>query len=66
MAALKRVAANTEARLRDKNGHPNFGLNFYILDKKGRHAAVAFSGRSRYAVCDEKGPRFEECEPLYG
>ena len=66
LAALKRVAANTvEKRLLNAQGHPSFGLNFYILDAKGRHAGVHFTGGSRYAVCDESGPHFEESTPLY-
>ncbi|HLK16370.1 MAG TPA: N(4)-(beta-N-acetylglucosaminyl)-L-asparaginase, partial [Fimbriimonadaceae bacterium] len=65
LAALKRVAANTERRLQNDQHQPNFGLNFYVLDKQGRHAGVCFSGRGRYAVCDEKGPRFEECATLF-
>ena len=66
LAALKRVASNTvEKRLRNAQGHPNFGLNFYILDAKGRHAGVHFSGGSRYAVCDENGPHFAESTPLF-
>ncbi len=65
MAALRRVSKNTEKRLQNDHGQPGFGLNFYILDKQGRHAGVCFSGRGRYAVCDEKGPRFEECATLY-
>ncbi|HJP83058.1 MAG TPA: N(4)-(beta-N-acetylglucosaminyl)-L-asparaginase [Fimbriimonadaceae bacterium] len=64
--ALRRVAANTvEKRLLNDRGRPNFGLNFYALDAKGRYAGVTMSGRARFAVCDEKGPRFEDCEPLY-
>ncbi len=65
LAALKRVAENTEKRLQNNRRQPGFGLNFYILDKQGRHAGVCFSGHSRYAVCDEGGPRFEECRTLY-
>ncbi|MHB8637173.1 MAG: N(4)-(beta-N-acetylglucosaminyl)-L-asparaginase [Fimbriimonadaceae bacterium] len=64
-AALKRVAANTEKRLLNDRNQPNFGLNFYILDKRGRHAGVGFSGRASYAVCDAGGPRFVECKTLY-
>lgn len=65
LAALKRVAANTvEPRLLNERGRPNFGLNFYILDKQGRHAGVAFAP-SNYAVCDGNGPRTENSEPLY-
>ena len=66
LTALKRVASNTiEKRLRNDAGHPNFGLNFYILDAKGRHAGVHMTGRSGYSVCDENGPRNEESTPLY-
>lgn len=67
MEALKRVASNTkEKRLLNEQGRPSFGLNFYVLDNKGRHAGVAMQGRSRYAVCDEGGPRLADCEPLFG
>lgn len=66
LVALKRVAANTvEKRLLNDKGRPNFGLNFYVLDAKGRHAGVHMAGGSRYAVCDEAGPRFEESTPLF-
>lgn len=65
MTALKRVASQTiEKRLLNDAGRPNFGLNFYILDKTGRFAGVSFT-RSRFAVCDENGPRHEDSEPLY-
>lgn len=66
LAALKRVASNTvEKRLRTDQSRPNFGLNFYVLDAKGRHAGVHMVGKSSYAVCDENGPRFEASTPLF-
>lgn len=65
LAALKRVAEQSESRLLDSKGRPNFGLNFYVLDKQGRHASVGFTGHFRYAVCDENGPRFEDGVGLY-
>ncbi|MBC8063202.1 MAG: N(4)-(beta-N-acetylglucosaminyl)-L-asparaginase [Chlorobia bacterium] len=66
MEALKRVAANTvEKRLLNERGRPAFGLNFYVLDAKGRHAGVAMQGGAKYAVCDENGPRLENCEALF-
>lgn len=66
LEALKRVVSNTkEKRLLGPGGRPNFGLNFYVLDKQGRYAGVCMSGRSQFAVCDEKGPRLEACEPLF-
>ena len=36
MEVLRRVAKTTEPRLRDKDGHPDFGLSFYLLAKIGR------------------------------
>ena len=66
LVALKRVASNTvEKRLLNDKGRPAFGLNFYVLDAKGRHAGVHFSGGSRYAVCDESGPHFADSTPLF-
>jgi N4-(beta-N-acetylglucosaminyl)-L-asparaginase len=65
MTALKRIQANTvAARLRNPKGLPNFGINFYMLNKKGEYAGVGMYGPGRYAVCDDKGPRFENIEAL--
>jgi N4-(beta-N-acetylglucosaminyl)-L-asparaginase len=65
MAALKRVAANTvEKRLRNDRGQPNFGLNFYVLNRKGEHAGVSMYP-SKYAVCTENGPQTLPTEALY-
>ncbi len=66
MTALKRVAANTEKRLRNEKGNPGFGLQFYVLDAKGRHAGVTMQGAATYAVCDENGARHDPCEALFG
>jgi len=66
LTALKRVASNTvEKRLLNEQGHPNFGLQFYILDKQGRHAGVTMSGRAGYAACDDHGISRFDCEALY-
>jgi len=68
MAALKRIqSATIEKRLLNSRGLPNFGINFYILSKKGEFAGVTMynaAGAATYAVCDEKGPRLEKLEPL--
>jgi len=69
LEALKRIKANTiEKRLLNSRGEPNFNINFYMLDKKGQYAGVAMYAPpprgQRFAVCDEKGPRLENCEPL--
>lgn len=62
MTALKRVKHNTvEKRLRTEKGDPNFGLNFYVLDAKGRYAGVSMMP-STFAVCDERGPRIEKTD----
>jgi N4-(beta-N-acetylglucosaminyl)-L-asparaginase len=78
--ALKRVRSNTvERRLRRANGDPNFSLTFYVLNARGEHAGVSMYGEDedyrgwagntdrgfmKYAVCDAKGPRTVQCEPL--
>jgi N4-(beta-N-acetylglucosaminyl)-L-asparaginase len=69
LEALRRIKANTiEKRLLNSRGEPNFNINFYMLNKKGEYAGVAMYAPSapaqRFAVCDEKGPRLEACEPL--
>ena len=70
MEALRRIKANQiEKRLLNDRGEPNFNVNFYIVDAKGNYAGVAMYGMSktgkvRFAVCDETGPRLEDCEPL--
>jgi N4-(beta-N-acetylglucosaminyl)-L-asparaginase len=65
MTALKRIQANTvEKRLLNARGLPNFGISFYMLNKKGEYAGVTMYGPAQFAVCDEKGPRLEQLEPL--
>ncbi len=65
MDALRRVQKSTvEKRLLDDRGLPSFGLNFYVLNRKGEHAGLSMYSGARYAVCDEAGPRLEACEGL--
>jgi N4-(beta-N-acetylglucosaminyl)-L-asparaginase len=68
MEALKRIKANTVPRLLNKRGEPSFGINFYIVNRKGEYAGVTMyspeRNRARFAVCDEKGGRLEMSEPL--
>ena len=68
LEACRRIKANTIApRLLNKRGEPNFNVNFYVLNKRGEYAGVALYSPgqgSRFAVCDEKGPRLETIEPL--
>ncbi|MEX1127187.1 MAG: N(4)-(beta-N-acetylglucosaminyl)-L-asparaginase [Vicinamibacterales bacterium] len=68
MEALKRIKANTVPRLLNARGEPSFGINFYIINRKGEYAGVTMyspeRNRARFAVCDEKGARLEMSEPL--
>ncbi len=67
MTALARIRANTvDSRLLNEDGNPNFDVNFYVVDKQGRHAGVRFySGDNRnYAVCTENGAELVPIEGL--
>ena len=64
MEALRRIQKNTvEKRLLNARGLPNFGINFYVVNKKGEYAGVSMYQAS-YAVCTENGPQTLPCEPL--
>lgn len=65
LKVVERVIATTEKRLLDDHGRPKFDLNFYAVAKDGRYAGVACYEGSTFAVCDEKGPRVENCAYLF-
>ncbi|UCC48681.1 MAG: N(4)-(beta-N-acetylglucosaminyl)-L-asparaginase [Gemmatimonadota bacterium] len=61
LEALRRIVRFTvEKRLLDEDGHPNFNVNFYAVNKRGEHGAAAIWSGSRYAVYDSKGNRLED------
>ena len=63
--ACRRIKANTiEKRLLNSRGHPNFNVNFYILNAKGEYAGVALYPNSNFAVCTDDGPKTLPSEPL--
>jgi N4-(beta-N-acetylglucosaminyl)-L-asparaginase len=64
LATLKRVVAQTPARLLNAQGRPTFGLQFYAVNKKGEYGGAGFTA-NRYAVADEKGARHEDLATLY-
>ncbi|HKO16677.1 MAG TPA: N(4)-(beta-N-acetylglucosaminyl)-L-asparaginase [Gemmatimonadaceae bacterium] len=65
LEVMRRVIAMTESRLLDPRGHPYFDLTYYAVSKDGRYAgACAYEG-TRFAVCDAKGARLEDCAYLY-
>ena len=65
LEVLRRVSKHTVPRLRNEQGEPDFGLNFYLLRKDGMHGGVAMRGPAQFAVTDEKGTRLEPCTTLY-
>jgi N4-(beta-N-acetylglucosaminyl)-L-asparaginase len=62
---MERVIAMTERRLLDENGHPYFDLNYYAVNKKGEYASASAYEGARFAVCDAKGARVENCAFLF-
>jgi N4-(beta-N-acetylglucosaminyl)-L-asparaginase len=67
MVALRRIKSNTiEKRLLNQRGEPNFGINFYIVNKKGEHAGVGMYGgpNATYSYCDEHGAKTVPLEAL--
>ena len=62
MEAIKRIKSFTiQKRLLNEQGEPNFGINFYLVNKKGDHAGVTLrhpqNAKSMYAICTENGPQ---------
>lgn len=62
---LRRIVAASEPRLKDEQGRPTFDLRLYLLSKNGRHAGVSLWGPKKFALCDDNGPRLEDCVSLY-
>jgi N4-(beta-N-acetylglucosaminyl)-L-asparaginase len=65
MKVIERVLEHTEKRLLDDKGRPRFDLNFYALAKDGRYAGASAYEGGRFAVCDERGPRWEDSAFLF-
>jgi N4-(beta-N-acetylglucosaminyl)-L-asparaginase len=74
LKTLERIVAMARD-MRDKNGRPDFNLNFYVVTRKGEYAGAAvWSGYygstgkftpSRFAVADASGSRLQESAYLY-
>lgn len=53
VTALERVVDWTvEDRLLDERGRPNFGLNYYAVNKEGQHGGASLYAGAQYAVHD--------------
>lgn len=63
---LERIAHRTrDRRLLDANGRPNFGLQFYALNKSGEHGGGNFTKGAQYAVHEGTRSRLAPCGSLY-
>ena len=66
LAAARRIVEMTKApHLTDDQGRPNFNVQFYAVDKKGRYGGGAIRAYGKYAVCDSKGDRLEDIAGLF-
>lgn len=67
LKALEAVAAKIRLvpRLRDADGRPNFGLEFYALNKKGEFGAAGFFEGGRYAVHDGAENKLRDAAYLF-
>ena len=66
LEALRRVVRwTTEERLLDGEGRPNFNVNYYAVDKRGRHAGAAIWSGARYAVSVAGEARHEDSAYLF-
>ncbi|MGH7539501.1 MAG: N(4)-(beta-N-acetylglucosaminyl)-L-asparaginase [Gemmatimonadota bacterium] len=65
LIALRRIVDWTvEPRLLDEDGRPNFNVNYYALDKAGRHGGAAI-WPSRYATHDGSEARIADSAFLF-
>ncbi len=66
LKALERTAAKMKLtpRFADAQGRPNFGLNFYALNKKGEFGSAAFTKGGRFAVHDGETNGFRQAAAL--
>jgi N4-(beta-N-acetylglucosaminyl)-L-asparaginase len=65
LETLRRVVASTEPRLLDERGRPNFGLNFYAVNKNGEFGAGGIWSGTRYAAFDGTTAALHDVPYLY-
>jgi N4-(beta-N-acetylglucosaminyl)-L-asparaginase len=68
LRAMQRIVEKTtEPYLLRDDGNPRFGLNFYVVNKKGEYAGVnLYKGpRAKFAVHDGKTNRLQDSAYLY-
>ncbi len=66
LEALRRIVTFTvEPRLRNDDGRPNFGVNYYAINKNGEYGGAAIYAGARFAVCVDGETRREESAYLF-
>ncbi|MDH5642809.1 MAG: N(4)-(beta-N-acetylglucosaminyl)-L-asparaginase [Gemmatimonadota bacterium] len=64
LETLRRVVATTEPRLLNERGEPNFGLNFYAVNKAGEFGGASIRP-TRYAAFDGRDAAHHDTAYLY-
>lgn len=66
LEALRRIVTFTvEPRLRNADGRPSFGVNYYAINKNGDHGGASIYSGGRYAVCRDGETRHEDLAYLF-
>jgi N4-(beta-N-acetylglucosaminyl)-L-asparaginase len=66
LEALRRIVHVTvESRLKGDDGRPNFGVNYYAVNKNGEYGAAAIWSGARYAVSVDGVSRHEDSAYLF-
>lgn len=66
LEALRRIVAFTvEPRLTNRDGLPNFNVNYYAVSKSGEYGAAAIWSGARFAVCRDGESRREDTAYLF-
>ena len=66
LEALRRIVHVTvESRLQREDGLPNFGVNYYAVDKTGQYGGAAIYSGARFAVAVGEDSRLEDSAYLF-
>lgn len=66
LEALRRIVTYTvEPRLQDEQGRPNFGVNYYAVNKNGEYGGASIFAGGRYAVSVDGSTGLEDSAYLF-
>lgn len=66
LEALRRIVTFTvDPRLQDDEGRPNFGVNYYAVNKDGEYGGAAIFAGARFAVSVDGDTRLEDSAYLF-